>query len=104
MKSKPKNDNIFDASNDPEIASEPDQLGYFEFGGISEAPMKSKAEYKAELDRLTDIEDLTMSGAYAKLTKERLNLLGQIEAKPIQLNVYQNTTNGTSVFISIPLK
>lgn len=39
-----------------------------------------------------------------QLTKERLNLLGQIEAKPIQLNVYQNTTSGTSVFISIPLK
>ncbi|MDN3588722.1 two-component regulator propeller domain-containing protein [Pedobacter aquatilis] len=39
-----------------------------------------------------------------QLTKERLNLLGQIEAKPIQLNVYQNTTNGTSVFISIPMK
>ncbi|WP_231492006.1 sensor histidine kinase [Pedobacter sp. Leaf170] len=38
-----------------------------------------------------------------QLTKERLNLLGQIEAKPIQLKVYQNTTNGTSVFISIPL-
>ncbi|RZL45092.1 MAG: diguanylate cyclase, partial [Pedobacter sp.] len=32
-----------------------------------------------------------------QLTKERLNLLGQIESKPIQLNVYQNTTNGTSV-------
>ncbi len=39
-----------------------------------------------------------------QLTKERLNLLGQIEAKPIQLNVRQNNENGTTVFISIPLK
>ncbi|WP_225872305.1 ligand-binding sensor domain-containing protein [Pedobacter frigidisoli] len=39
-----------------------------------------------------------------QLTKERLNLLGQIGAKPIHLNVTQNTTNGTTVSISIPLK
>ena len=39
-----------------------------------------------------------------QLTRERLNLLGQIEAKPIQLDVHQNTGNGTTVFISIPLK
>jgi len=39
-----------------------------------------------------------------QLTRERLNLLGQIEAKPIQLDVHQNTENGTTVFISIPLK
>jgi ligand-binding sensor domain-containing protein len=39
-----------------------------------------------------------------QLTRERLNLLGQIEAKPIQLDVHQNHTNGTTVFISIPLK
>ncbi|MBT2591278.1 histidine kinase [Pedobacter sp. ISL-68] len=39
-----------------------------------------------------------------QLTKERLHLLGQIGAKPIHLNVRQNTTNGTTVSISIPLK
>ncbi|GGI28489.1 ligand-binding sensor domain-containing protein [Pedobacter mendelii] len=39
-----------------------------------------------------------------QLTRERLNLLGQIEAKPIQLNVHQNAENGTTVSISIPLK
>lgn len=39
-----------------------------------------------------------------QLTRERLNLLGQIEAKPIQLVVRQNEENGTTVFISIPLK
>lgn len=39
-----------------------------------------------------------------QLTRERLNLLGQIEAKPIHLDVYQNIEKGTTVFISIPLK
>jgi len=39
-----------------------------------------------------------------QLTRERLNLLGQIAAKPIQLEVRQNAENGTTVFISIPLK
>jgi len=39
-----------------------------------------------------------------RLTKERLNLLGQIGAKPIHLNVRQNSINGTTVSISIPLK
>lgn len=39
-----------------------------------------------------------------QLTRERLNLLGQIGAKPIHLNVRQNNTNGTTVSISIPLK
>ncbi|MCZ4245782.1 ligand-binding sensor domain-containing protein [Pedobacter punctiformis] len=39
-----------------------------------------------------------------QLTQERLNLLGQIEAKPIHLSVKQNAVNGTTVFISIPLK
>ncbi|WP_443939522.1 ligand-binding sensor domain-containing protein [Pedobacter sp. MW01-1-1] len=39
-----------------------------------------------------------------QLTKERLNLLGQIEAKPIHLNVRQNAISGTTVSISIPLK
>ncbi|NTE01384.1 diguanylate cyclase [Agrobacterium tumefaciens] len=39
-----------------------------------------------------------------QLTRERLNLLGQIEAKPIHLNVSQNATNGTTVSISVPLK
>ncbi|MNQ77360.1 Sensor histidine kinase YpdA [compost metagenome] len=39
-----------------------------------------------------------------QLTKERLHLLGQIGAKPIHLSVRQNTTNGTTVSISIPLK
>ncbi|WP_082491689.1 two-component regulator propeller domain-containing protein [Pedobacter sp. Leaf194] len=39
-----------------------------------------------------------------QLTRERLNLLGQIEAKPIQLDVRQNVGNGTTVLISIPLK
>lgn len=39
-----------------------------------------------------------------QLTKERLHLLGQIGAKPIHLNVKQNTTNGTTVSICIPLK
>jgi len=39
-----------------------------------------------------------------QLTKERLHLLGQIGAKPIHLNVRQNTTIGTTVSISIPLK
>ncbi|MFC3563089.1 ligand-binding sensor domain-containing protein [Pedobacter jamesrossensis] len=39
-----------------------------------------------------------------QLTRERLNLLGQIEAKPIHLDVHQNAENGTTVFISIPLK
>ncbi|WP_131537364.1 ligand-binding sensor domain-containing protein [Pedobacter nototheniae] len=39
-----------------------------------------------------------------QLTQERLNLLGQIGAKPIHLTVKQNAVNGTTVFISIPLK
>jgi len=39
-----------------------------------------------------------------QLTKERLNLLGQIGAKPIHLDVKQKNTNGTIVSISIPLK
>ncbi|WP_316803051.1 two-component regulator propeller domain-containing protein [Pedobacter nototheniae] len=39
-----------------------------------------------------------------QLTQERLNLLGQIGAKPIHLSVKQNAVNGTTVFISIPLK
>ncbi|TDG36921.1 diguanylate cyclase [Pedobacter changchengzhani] len=39
-----------------------------------------------------------------QLTKERLMLLSQIEAKPIQLNVFQTSNFGTTVFISIPLK
>ncbi|PWS29386.1 diguanylate cyclase [Pedobacter yonginense] len=39
-----------------------------------------------------------------QLTKERLNLLGQIGAKPIHLDVRQNSINGTTVTISIPLK
>lgn len=39
-----------------------------------------------------------------QLTKERLNLLGQIAAKPIHLTVRQKATNGTLVSISIPLK
>lgn len=39
-----------------------------------------------------------------QLTKERLNLLGQIEAKPIHLNVHQNAIHGTTVSISIALK
>ena len=39
-----------------------------------------------------------------QLTRERLNLLGQIGAKPIHLSVRQNSTNGTTVSISIPLK
>ncbi|MBC6111990.1 histidine kinase [Pedobacter sp. CCM 8938] len=39
-----------------------------------------------------------------QLTKERLNLLGQIGAKPIHLDVRQNSTNSTTVSISIPLK
>jgi LytS/YehU family sensor histidine kinase len=39
-----------------------------------------------------------------QLTKERLNLLAQIEAKPIHLNVHQNAINGTTVSISISLK
>jgi len=39
-----------------------------------------------------------------QLTKERLRLLSQIEAKPIQLSVHQNATNGTTVSISIPIK
>ena len=39
-----------------------------------------------------------------QLTRERLNLLSQIGAKPIHLNVNQNTTHGTTVSISIPLK
>jgi len=39
-----------------------------------------------------------------QLTKERLNLLGQIGAKPIHLSVKQNIKIGTTVFISIPLK
>ncbi|WP_082120547.1 sensor histidine kinase [Pedobacter sp. BMA] len=39
-----------------------------------------------------------------QLTKERLNLLGQIGAKPIHLNVRQNHENGTTVSICIPLK
>jgi ligand-binding sensor domain-containing protein len=38
-----------------------------------------------------------------KLTQERLNLLGQIEAKPIQLSVVQNSNKGTTVYISIPI-
>jgi len=39
-----------------------------------------------------------------QLTKERLNLLGQIGAKPIHLSVQQNATSGTTVSISIPLR
>ncbi|WP_316849389.1 ligand-binding sensor domain-containing protein [Pedobacter agri] len=39
-----------------------------------------------------------------QLTRERLNLLGQIAAKPIHLTVKQMTTNGTIVSIAIPLK
>ncbi|RNL56479.1 sensor histidine kinase [Pedobacter jejuensis] len=39
-----------------------------------------------------------------QLTRERLILLGQIEAKPIHLNIHQNTENGTTVSISVPLK
>jgi len=39
-----------------------------------------------------------------QLTKERLNLLSQIGAKPIHLNVRQIGINGTIVSISIPLK
>ena len=39
-----------------------------------------------------------------QLTRERLNLLGQIEAKPIHLKVSQNAINGTTVSISVPLK
>ncbi len=39
-----------------------------------------------------------------QMTKERLNLLSQIGAKPIHLNVKQLATNGTIVSISIPLK
>lgn len=39
-----------------------------------------------------------------QLTKERLNLLGQIGAKPIHLDVRQNSIIGTTVTISIPLK
>ncbi len=39
-----------------------------------------------------------------QLTRERLNLLGQIAAKPIHLSVKQMTTNGTIVSIAIPLK
>ena len=38
-----------------------------------------------------------------QLTKERLELLSQIEAKPIQLDVFQNKDCGTTVSISIPL-
>ncbi|UKT65164.1 ligand-binding sensor domain-containing protein [Pedobacter mucosus] len=39
-----------------------------------------------------------------QLIKERLNLLGQIEAKPIHLKVTQNTISGTTISILIPLK
>ncbi len=35
------------------------------------------------------------------LTQERINLLNQIEAKPIQIKVQQNGAAGTSVFITI---
>jgi len=38
------------------------------------------------------------------LTKERINLLNQIEAKPIQLYIEQNGESGTSIRILVPLK
>lgn len=38
-----------------------------------------------------------------ELTKERLNLLGKIETKSIDLNVFQNDSQGTTVQFSIPL-
>lgn len=38
------------------------------------------------------------------LTKERINLLNRIEAKPIQLYIQQNGESGTSITILVPLK
>lgn len=38
------------------------------------------------------------------LTKERINLLNQVEANPIHLEVKQNGLSGTFVLISVPLK
>lgn len=38
-----------------------------------------------------------------KLTRERINLINQIEANPIQIEVRQNGNSGTTVFILIPL-
>lgn len=37
------------------------------------------------------------------LTQERINLLNQIEAKPIQLNIKQNGNSGTTISFLIPL-
>lgn len=38
------------------------------------------------------------------LTKERINLLNKIEAKPIQLSIEQNGESGTSITILVPLR
>lgn len=37
------------------------------------------------------------------LTQERINLLNQIEAKPIQIYIEQNGNSGTTITISVPL-
>jgi len=46
----------------------------------------------------------THSSKGMQLTQERLNLLGQIGAKPIHLSVQQNPVHGTTVAIKVPLK
>jgi len=38
------------------------------------------------------------------LTKERINLINQVELNPIQMTIKQNGTSGTFVSISIPLQ
>src|SRR5690606_14826017 len=38
------------------------------------------------------------------LTKERINLLNQVEVNPIQMKIKQNGASGTFVSIAIPLK
>lgn len=84
-----------------------------EIGGNIQINIKLKDEFFLNIEIIDDGIGIDNSLKARKdshiskgmqLTQERLNLLGQIEAKPIHLEVRQNTTNGTTVFISIPLK
>ena len=84
-----------------------------ENGGEIQVNIKLQDEFYLSIDIIDDGVGIDNSLRNKKethlskgiqLTKERLNLLGQIEAKPIHLKMTQNTTNGTTISIILPLK